>query len=319
MSAAPRFQWLGTLILVASILCWSAMPPMLKALTPHLDGWVTNGVRYPFAALLWLGPLILQVRRGEVHPRIWTRALAPTFFNVIAQVLWAWIPYYLDATLMGFLVRISVVFSIGGGFLLFPDERRLARHPIFWLGVMGSALGFGLMSFAGEQPQGAVTLFGVFLVLACGAFYGLYTVAVRYSLEGSRPWVAFPVISLYTSVALLLLMFAFGEPERLWDLSAAWFGFLLLSAVIGIASAHTLFYMAIERLGVAISSSTQLVSPFLTFLWAFLFLGERLTSLKWLGGSILLGGGLLLVWSQTHFIPAALDPARSPVEPEAGD
>lgn len=319
MSREARFQWLGTLILIGSILCWSAMPPMLKALTPHLDGWVTNGVRYPFAALLWLGPLIHQFRRGGINHRIWTRALAPTCFNVVAQVLWAWIPYFLDATLMGFLVRISVVFSIGGGFLLFPDERRLAGHPIFWLGVIASGLGFGLMSFGGGEVRGSATLVGILLVLSCGAFYGLYAVAVRYSLEGSRPWVAFPVISIYTSIALFLLMFVFGDPRRLFDLSMGWVGFLLLSAAIGIASAHTLFYMAIERLGVAISSSTQLVSPFLTFLWAFLFLGERLTSLEWVGGSILLGGGMLLVWSQTHFIPAALDPKRSPVEPEPGD
>jgi drug/metabolite transporter (DMT)-like permease len=292
---------------------------MLKYFTAYVDAWTANGIRYPFAALLWLGPLLYQCRRGEVNPRIWKAALLPTAINVGAQALWALIPYYIDATWMAFLARISVPFAIAGGFLCFPDERALMRRPSFWMGVLMSAVGFVVLSLGGESLPEGRTLIGVILVFVCGAFYGLYGVAVRYSMRGSRPWVAFPVISLYTSAVLIVFMFCFGEPARLFDLNLFRFGFMLLSALVGIACAHTLFYIAIEHLGVAISSGTQLLGPCFTFLWAFLFLGEKLTLVQWGGGSVLLLGGALLLRGQTRLAPENLDAKKVPVEPRLPD
>jgi drug/metabolite transporter (DMT)-like permease len=319
MTSKHRLDLLGNLGLVGSILGWSLMPVMLKGFTDDMDGWTTNGVRYPFAALLWLGPLIYQVRQGRVNPAIWKMALLPTGVNLGAQILWAQLPYFIDATQMAFLARISVAFAITGGFLFFPDERRLMKRPTFWVGVALSIAGFVAMSLGGLKPLEGRELVGVFLVLLCGGFYGLYGVAVRYSMRGSRPWVAFPVISLYTSAVLIVCMFLFGEPERLLETTAVNFGLLLISAVIGIAVAHTCFYIAIEHLGVAISSGMQLVGPFLTYLWAFLFFGESLTLSQIVGGVVLLGGAALLLRAQRKTVPASIDPSKAPIEPKLPD
>ncbi len=319
MSPQCRFQWVGTLVLIAAIFCWSLIPPMLKALTPYIDAWSTNGIRYPFSALLLILPLWHEHRRGRIDPRIYKMALVPTAFNLVAQVTWGLVPYYLDATRMGFFVRASVVFSIFGSFLCFPEERRLLGSVWFWLGVLGSAVGITIMSFGGETlPQGA-SLIGILLALGCGASYGLYSVAVRYSLQGARPWVAFPVISAYTSAGLLVMMFTQGHPSQLLDLTPGLWVFLLLSAAIGVALAHTLYYIAIERLGVAISSSTQLVAPFLTSYWCYLSFGETITLMQWMGGITLFGGGVLLILSQTRLAPTVVDASTAPVEPDVPD
>lgn len=292
---------------------------MLKVFTSLLDGWTTNGVRYPFASLLLIFPLWYEYRHGTVDRRIWITALVPTAFNVIAQVTWSWVPYYLDATRMGFFVRISVVFSILGGFVCFPEERRLMKQPFFWLGVIGCFVGITIMSLGGEAiPEGA-SLLGIMLALGCGASYGLYAVAVRYSLKGARPWVAFPVISFYTSSALLVFMFLKGEPGQLVNLSLPQWGLLLLSAAIGVGIAHTLYYMAIERLGVAVSSSTQMVAPFLTSYWSYLALGEMITLTQWIGGIILFLGGVIVILSQTWISAESLETSQALVEPDAPD
>jgi drug/metabolite transporter (DMT)-like permease len=315
----PPIQWFGTTVLIGAIVCWSLIPPMLKALTSSLDGWTTNGVRYPFALLLLLFPFFAEKHRNGIDPRIWKLALIPTTLNVVAQTLWTWIPYYLDATRMGFFVRISVVFSILGGFICFPEERRLIKHPIFWLGILGCLVGITIMSFGGEAiPRGA-SLFGILLALGCGASYGLYAVAVRYILTGTRPWVAFPIISAYTSASLLVMMFTQGEPQRLFDLTLNQWLLLLSSAAIGVATAHTLYYMAIERLGVAISSSTQLVAPFLTSYWCYLYLGETITLIQWIGGIILFVGGVILILSQTKLFPGGSEDKLGLVEPDVPD
>ncbi|GMV64999.1 MAG: DMT family transporter [Candidatus Omnitrophica bacterium] len=318
MSSRGSIHWFGTLVLLGAIFCWSLIPPMLKVFTSLLDGWTTNGVRYPFASLLLIFPLLYEYRHREVDRRIWMTALIPTAFNVIAQVSWSWIPYYLDATRMGFFVRISVVFSILGGFVCFPEERGLMKHPFFWLGVIGCFLGITIMSFGGEAvPEGA-SLVGILLALGCGASYGLYAVAVRYSLKGARPWVAFPVISFYTSSALLVFMLIEGQPAQLCALTVPQWLLLLLSAVIGIGAAHTLYYIAIERLGVAISSSTQLVAPFLTSYWSYLALGEMITLTQWIGGIILFLGGVVVILSQTSITAEAFT-SEALVEPDAPD
>lgn len=320
MNSADRYSPLyGAAVLATSVLCWGMVPPMLKAVTEYLDPWTVNAIRYPFASLLWLGPLIYQYRAGKIDARIWKMALIPTLFNIPAQALWAAIPYYLDATRMAFLVRISVVFSIAGGFWFFPDERRLMRHPLFWLGAILSLAGFTVMSLGGKTLSDDTSTIGIILVLLCGANYGLYAVAVRYSLQGSRPWVAFPVISIYTSVGLVILGGVFGEPSRLADVPWEWMLLIAFSAFVGIAAAHTLFYMAIEHVGVAISACSQLASPFITYLGAFLFLGETITLFQWIGGTVLLSGGFLLIRSQWTFTPESMDPTKAPIEPRVSD
>lgn len=317
--ADAGFDAIGTAALAGSILCWSVMPPMLKSFTIHIDAWTMNGVRYPFVALLWSGPLIYQYRRGRVDSSVWKAALLPTAVNLFAQTLWAWLPYFIPATHMAFLARISVVFGIAGGFLCFEDERPLMRRPLFWAGAVCSATGFIVMNLPNLAGWSGKEWFGTLLVFVCGAFYGLYGVAVRYSMRGHRPWVAFPVISIYTSVVLFLLMFFLGEPTRLLAMPKFNLSLLLLSAVIGIAAAHTFFYMSIEHLGVAISSGSQLLGPFLTFLWAFLFLGETLTLIEWIGGTGLVLGGLLLIRTQTALAPASMDADKAPIEPKLPD
>ena len=323
MNPKPRhFDLIGSLALAASIVCWSLMPVMLKSFKPYISGWESNAIRYPFAALVWSGPLFYLWKKGQVKKEVWTWALFPTLINVIAQGLWAWLPYFLDASIIGFMVRISVLFSISGGLLVFADERPMMKSPLFWLGAALCIVGFVIMNGVGGELASGVTPTGVFLVLTCGMFYGLYGVSVRYSMRGIRPWVAFPVISIYTSIFLVALMWIF-EPDSGVLLFAAEqtgpFLMVLLSAVIGIAMAHTFFYLSLERLGSAISGGTQLVGAFFVALWAYLWFGEKMTWVQWRGGIVLLLGGTLLLSAQTRIHPKSMDPHEVPIEPRVPD
>ncbi len=94
---------------------------------------------------------------------------------------------------------------------------------------------------------------------------------------------------------------------------------VLLSAVIGIAMAHTFFYLSLERLGSAISGGTQLVGAFFVALWAYLWFGEKMTWVQWRGGIVLLLGGTLLLSAQTRIHPKSMDPHEVPIEPRVPD
>ncbi len=289
---------LGSLSLLASLLCWATVPLFLRSFIHEIDGWTANGVRYPLSALIWLGPLLYFHRQGYVKRVYLKWALLPSAINIAGQSLWAWSPYYLEPAMMTFLVRISSLSAILGSLLLFRDEARLFRSAFFWAGLGACLVGFLGLTFLGKEIPHGSTITGIILITICGVFWGYYGVTVRWAMEGVHVLISFPIICVYTSIGTFVLMLMFGEPSRLLDMHAHRLLLLALSAVIGIAVAHIFFYKAIERLGVSISTGCQLLSPFVTAMGSYYIFREILTLGQWSSGTILLAGCGLLLYAQ---------------------
>ena len=128
-----KIDIIATLALLGSILCWSTVPLFLKYFTSFIDGWTANGLRYPVVVFLYLPWLIYFARKGQLTSRMWKLALLPAIVNTIAQIAWAWAPYYIDPGYLSFLVRLSTVWTVLGSFMLFHDERRLIKSRKFWM------------------------------------------------------------------------------------------------------------------------------------------------------------------------------------------
>lgn len=287
----------ATLALVGAIISWGFTPVMLRYLANHVpDGFTANIGRYPIAAAVYLPWLIIGIRKGRLGS-FWLTALIPTAINLVMQTLWAWAPYYLDAGMLAFLFRLCTVWAILGAFLLFPDERKLARKPRFWLGTLLAFAGFVVMSLLGNPIKSPTYLTGVIIVFFCTICWGMYGVAVRYTMRNLHPLMVFSVISVYTSIGLIC-MAPLGDPGSLVRLEPFPLAILILSSLVGIALAHGLFYFAIQRIGVAICSLVLMVSPFVSILAAYVFLGERFSAGQWIGGLILVAGAMLALWSQ---------------------
>lgn len=281
---------------------------MLRWLRLYVDdGFTTNLVRYPASSLLYL-PLVVAVVRRRGLTRFWLMALIPTSINILGQTLWAWAPIYLDANTMSFIGRTSIVWAILGAFVLFPDERRLAQSGFFWGGAVCAFSGFVIMSWSGMETAGDNTLFGIAMMLLCAMCWGFYGVTVRLVIKDQHPLFVFGVIGGYTSLGIIALA-PLGEPAVLLNLPPLPWAILLLSSLLGIAVAHGLYYAAIQRIGVAISTLTLLLAPFVTILFAAIFLDERFSPGQWIGGIILLAGASMAIWSQKRLqTPLPADP-----------
>jgi O-acetylserine/cysteine efflux transporter len=267
------------------------------------DGFTTNLVRYPISTLLYI-PLIVAVVRRQSLGTFWKAALLPAAVNIVGQTLFAVSLYHMEAGMMSLLVRISVVWSILGAFLLFPDERRLARLPRFWLGAVLAVAGFVLMAFIG-QDAAEVSGLGKLIVFMCSIFWGLYDITVRWTMRDLHPLVVFGVIGNYTSIGLIL-MAPLGEPASVLRLTAGDATLLVVSAFVGIAAAHGMYYVAIQRLGVAVSAITLLFTPFVSTVGEWMYLDEGMTPLQWAGGVILvLGAATALLARQRVARPSA--------------
>lgn len=302
----PRrgFDAAASLSILGALVCWSVVPLMLKALTQAVpDGWTTNAVRYPVSAMLYL-PWLIAAARDPSARRLWRAAVIPSIPNVLGQSCWAWGPYFIDPGIMSFIVRLSVVWAMIMAMIVFRDERPLLRSPRFWAGMVLSLAGFVTITTGKEHLFERQTLMGVGIALVCSFFWGMYGVSVRATIGRSSPLQMFAIVSTYTSIGCLALA-PLGDPASVLRLSAFNLSLLVVSALVGIAAAHGLYYTALQRLGATIPATVNVLTPFMTATASTFLFHERITAVQWVGGAVSVVGSILVVLSQGHLHAAA--------------
>ena len=297
----PSATWSGIVTVVMTLLGWSSVPLFLRYLADaNLDGWTSNGWRYGFSALLWAPLVLVLVARRRMPAGIWRAALIPGVINASGQVCFTFAHYHIDPGLVTFGLRTQLVFVAIGAYALFPLERAVIRTPGYLTGLVLVAVGTAATIGMGDAASGAINATGVVLAVLAGLGFASYGMSVRRCMSGFHPVVAFSVICQYTAIPMIGLMLIFGDRAGLsaFDLGPAGIGWLLLSAVIGIALGHVFYYLAIERLGVAVSSGVVQLQPFLTTLGSMRLFGEVLVAAQWFGGVAALLGAILMLATQ---------------------
>jgi drug/metabolite transporter (DMT)-like permease len=301
-----------------SVVFFAAVPLFIKHLAGGLDAWTVNGVRYAVACTIWLPYVARNARHPQLRPLL-RAALLPSAVNLIGQVLWGLTPYYASASEIGFVVRTSFLFTLLAGLVWLPSERPLARSAGFWTGVAVSIAGVCLMYAPSLAQAGGASAKGLAVILATALFWGLYSVTISRCLRGYSSRLSFGVICLYTSAGLLVAMLLQGHPGALRTVGARDLAILAVSGYVGIAFSHVLLYRAIHTLGAIAASGANLVMPFLTWLGAWLILGEAMTQRQWQGGMVVVAGTVLLLGSQWRFSRRAAAAETPDVAPLASD
>lgn len=295
---------------VMTLLGWSAVPLFIQHFSTQLDAWTSNGWRYGLAALIWAPVLIVGAIRGTLPKALARKAILPSVFNATGQTVFAFSFYHVDPAVATFGLRSQIVFVAIGAYLLFPSERALLRTPLSWLGILLVLCGVGGTLFlkGPAGPTGSVGVhashgLGVSLAVAGGLLFAAYGLSVRRGLAGINPVIAFASISQYTALILVSAMLVMGRNKAgvadlglsAWMLSTNQFFLLLLSSIIGIALGHVFYYIAIARLGVAVSTGVVQLQPFVVAIAQLLLNGVLLTGAQWFSGSLaVVGAGLLL-------------------------
>ena len=312
MSPAPSSsKAAGVACVTLTLLGWSSVPLFLRYFAPYIDAWTANGWRYGISALFW-APLLLVVARGKgLPPGLWRAAMLPSLFNCLGQVCFAWAPYYIKPGLLTFLLRLQILFVAAGAFLLFPSERPVMRTSRYRLGLVVVFLGScGTVLLRDELPRGG-TAFGVLLGILSGLLYGGYGLSVRRNMQGVHPVTAFAAISQYTAIGMLGLMLLFGRDygAGAWALTRFQFALLVVSAFIGIALGHVFYYVAIGRLGIAVSSGIIQLQPFFTGVASYFLFEERLTVAQWFSGLAAVCGAMLMLSTRRTVASEVRNPA----------
>jgi drug/metabolite transporter (DMT)-like permease len=149
----------------------------------------------------------------------------------------------------------------------------------------------GLVLLLGASFEGA-RLEGVLSVLGAAVIYSGYIVIGNRILKDLDPLVT----SLYVcaSAGLTFLAYGIATGELLFSMSPA--GWL---SILGIAVLPTLFgvigfFAGLRLIGATNASIISTLEPLITVLLSALLLGERISALQGLGGSVLLFGAVVL-------------------------
>jgi drug/metabolite transporter (DMT)-like permease len=301
--AAGSFSGVATITL--TLAGWTSIPLFLRYFKDYIDPWTANGWRYGVSALIWLPVVLLAASRGTAARNLWRAALVPSLFNAVAQVCFAIAPYYVAPGLMTFSMRLQIVFLTLGAALLFAAERRVIGTRLFLTGVGMVILGtFGTL-LLGEQGLSMLrggTGLGISLSVGAGLLYAGYSLSVRHFMHGIPALQAFAAVSQYTAAIIVTLMLIFGRRHGMeaLDLSGQQFGMLMLSAVIGIGIGHTLYYVSIARLGLAVASGVVQLQPVTVSIGSYLVFRERLTPAQWAAGLVAVGGAVVMLYGQHH-------------------
>lgn len=293
---------IGIAALIGGIICWGITPVMLRRLTPFVDGWTANGLRYPMAAVLYWPLLFFALKSGRLNRQLIRRCAFPAFFALGGQVFWALAHYELQASEIGFYVRLSTVWAIVCSMFLFLDERALLRKPGFYLGLTLITAGFLVMSSQGESDVSAQAVvtggnfqLGLIYIILCAALFGFYMVSVRLCIPDVDPLLSFGVVCQLVSAGTIVGMLALGDLSSIAQQPALSWWLMIGSSLLGIGLGHIFMYAAVHRLGAAITSGCQTVMPFITAAIAAVVLAEGLNARQWTGGIVMVAGAIVLL------------------------
>ncbi len=300
-----RQKGIGALGVV--LVAWSFSTPVVKYLMPYYDPWTQNAYRYA-AGMIVLLPFLAR-RWRALDRRSLVRLLVPTAPNLLHQVSWVVALVWIFPALASFLNKSSVLFAAAMAYVLFPDERWLFRSKRFLTGLALSLAGtLGLALLRPDLRELKINL-GVMLVLVAAAGWAMYSVAAKRPAEQLGPTLAFSVVSVYTTAALGLMAWAWGDLGR-WRVAPAEVNAVMIaSGMVCIGLAHTLYFYAIQKLGVAICATMMLTTPLGAMLVSRWMFGERLTVGQLIGGALLLAGGALTLLAKEKPAPAELTQA----------
>lgn len=288
----------GTLACLGAVVCWSSGPVFIRLLSLHVDVYTQNFFRYVMACAFWLPFLIYYCRKNKPGKVIWVKSFWPAVINVFSQFLWASSLYYIDPGFMVLLSKSSTIWVIGFSLILFADERLVLKSKRLWAGFALAVVGVvGVMMFK-EGFGSDRTLTGVLLVLTFSLVWAVYTISIKVCFREIDVRVGFSVISVYTVVGLGVLAFLFGKPSEAFSIGLRPWVYIVVSGLLSIAFAHTLFYTSIKRIGATIPSLVLLVTPFTTLLVSHLVIGESLSGFQLVFGVVLTVGCGFIVASR---------------------
>jgi len=300
----------GYAAIFATVVIWSTPSLFQFYLNQFYDPWAQNFYRYSVAFLAVVPFLLFSFRRdGLLFDRnLWLTCLIPALPNVVHQIAQNVALFHMGPGVYAIFIRSSVIITTLLALIFFPEERWIIRQWQFQAGTLLGLVGaVGVLWFQPGREGGAIALPGIAVAFTASFCWALYSVLVKRPSARLGPIRSFGLISCLTSALLLPLTLAFGKIATPLEVGTRVNIILIVSAVSCITLAHVLYYVAIRKVGVALSQTLQLLCPAGALGLSVLFFGERLTTAQIWSAGLLLFGAFLSMRVKTDAVPATAE------------
>ncbi|WP_181350158.1 DMT family transporter [Thalassobacillus sp. CUG 92003] len=246
-------------------------------------------------AVIIMAPYVLWKHRSEfykISKRDWLLTTASGIFLALHFILWFESLNYTSVASSVVLVTLQPIFAFMGTYLFFQEKFTAGAVLSMIIAITGSFLiGWGDFQVSGLALFGDIlALLGA--VMVTGYFLMGQNLRKRLSLM-TYTFVVYGMASLALIVYNLVLQHSFtGYPVDHWTL------FLAL-AIIPTFFGHTLFNWSLKWLSTSTISMSILFEPVGASILAYVILGEGITWFQWLGGSIVIFGLMMFIFSTT--------------------
>lgn len=282
--------------LALSSVGWALAPVFIRNLSSVYEPHTQNLLRY-FSAAVPLVVISLIWFRADLRKalRNWRGMLGISALNVAQQYLWAVGCAGTTATTAQLVSKLSIVFVVILGFILYHEERAVIGSAWY---LLGTFLSFGgLTALIASDPASLIPVLNwpMLMLLAMAVFWGAYTVWAKHLTENVHPIPMFTVLSVLTTLGCGILSMTIGHPGSLLTAGMRPTLIAIASGLIPIALAHPTFFYAQKWLGSAFSSSVALLNPLVTYavaLW--IWPDEHMALHQWAGAGVLLAGTLMV-------------------------
>lgn len=300
----------GYLAVFATVVIWSTPSLFQFYLIRYYEPWSQNFYRYLVAFLAVLPFVLLRFRQTgtRLTRPMFVACLIPALPNVVHQITQTEALYHMGPGVYAIFGRSTVIFTALLALIFFPEERWIIRQWQFQVGtILGLVGAVGVVCFQEGWEAGALPWRGFAIACTASFCWALYSVLVKRPSARLGPVRSFGVISFITSTLLLPLTIAFGKIETPAHVTAGVNIILVVSAVTCISLAHVLYYVAIRKVGVALSQTLQLICPAGALGLSALVFGEHLTHAQLWSAGLLLFGAFLAMRVKPAEEPAAME------------
>jgi drug/metabolite transporter (DMT)-like permease len=294
-SAAHRSK--GYLICIAGTLAWSTTGVLIRYLTnfglPPLvlafwrDLFVAFGLAVGLAAAR---PALLRPARGQLGFLVWYGLILAVF-----NTTWTFSVTYNGAAVATVLAYSSPALTTLLSWRIFGE-----RLGAWKLGAIALSLaGCVLVSGAHDPAAWVLNGTGILLGLLSGLMFAFYSLmGTETARRGLNSWSTLLYAFGLAAVFLLVGNVFLAPPTHLLWLGSAWQGWawLFALAVGPTIGGFGLYTYSLSYLPAGVANLIASMEPALTAAIAYLFLGEQMTSVQWLGSGLILVSVLSLRW-----------------------
>ena len=288
--AKTTFHWADGLLLLVAIF-WGVNFAAVKFGLAEIPPIIFNALRYFIAALIMLVFVMSRGQRLKIERKHVLYLVAIGILGNSGYPLF--FIFGLDSTSADNATMIMTTVPIWVALIgTFLGMERLEQRG--WLGVGLSVVGIGLVTLGAQEQVdlrfGGASLRGDLIVLAAVLCWSGYTLALR------------PLTAVYSPDLISALAMTFGiVPMVLFALPSVWqFGWqgislaawasLVLTAVFAVGLAYIFWSYGVAHLGSTRTALYLNVVPPIALFFNWLWLGETLTLLQWLGALVALAG-----------------------------